>query len=196
MDSRRERHEKPKPWCAKCTWLSRAMGCLADGEISPKPLELPDFHSLRPRHLCLLHKQQPGFSSGPCTASEEAPRHGKATTVTFGPPQVTTSSWNPALDAGWSACDSWLCQILLVGHLSAWIKSPNAREVVFGCSYVRCTTFSSLCLKCLPSLLWARVFAAHLCMFLFKEKVQQGLWPKRFVGTTMIPHFGCESVDL
>lgn len=61
-------------------------------------------------------------------------------------------------------------------------------QVVFGCSYVCCTTFSSFCLKCLPSL-WDRVFPAPLCMFLFKENVQEILW-------TTIPHFGCETIDL
>lgn len=73
-------------------------------------------------------------------------------------------------DAERFACDSWLHQNCLVWHFAAWIKSLNTWQVVFGHSYVCCTTFSSLHWKCFPSLLWASVFLAPLCRLLFEEK--------------------------
>lgn len=111
----------------------------------------------------------------------------------FCSPQVTVSSWSPSLDARWFACHNWLHQILKVWHFSAWIWSPNTRQVVFGCTYVCCTTFSSLCLNAFPL---SFVFPALLCMFLFTEKVQEVLWTMWFVGMTMIPYFECETIDL
>lgn len=96
----------------------------------------------------------------------------KSSTWFSGSSQATGSYCNvSSSDAERFACDSWLRQNCLVWHFAVWIKSLNTWQVVFGHSYVCCTTFSSPHWKRFPSLLWASVFPSPVQ----REKVESPL---------------------